>query len=224
MTYRKVGLVAFIIGALVLLFAPTANAQEAPAEVTCTLVDETDPSVKNDDGSYDLGSTISLDTDYTDPDNRVQTFIFSEQLGSGASNNFDVGNAPFVDWTPSSTGTWTVNVEIRDNDNVSLCSSNLMFTIVTAQEEEPPPSSTTTSTIAPPTPTTANTVAPGRNIVTNHTPTTAATRVLGTQQEANSLPRTGKNTFRLFVTSLALIASGTALVKGTRKRQQANRT
>lgn len=221
---------------LLSMFATPANAQAAPAEVTCNLVDETSPSKKNTDGSYNLGNTISLNTDYTDPDNRVQTFIFSEQLGSGTANNFEVGNAPFADWTPSSTGTWTVRVELRDEGNASLCSDSLVFTIVNAQEEPPP--TTTTTTTAPPTttttapsttttepsttsttaaPTTSTTVTPA----TNPTPTTSGgsnvAAVSNTSQP--ELPRTGKMTGELSIIGGLLLLGGTLMVLATRRRK-----
>lgn len=218
---------------LLFMFTPTVNAQAAPAEVTCNLVDETNSSKKNSDGSYNLGNTISLNTDYTDPDNRVQTFIFSEQLGSGTANNFDVGNAPFVEWTPSSTGTWTVKVEIRDNSGASLCSDTLVFTIVNAQQE-PPPTTTTTSpspsTTAPPTTTTTapsttpTTAAPNTSTTvtpaTNPTPpTSGGGSVAGSNTTLEQLPRTGKMTGELAIIGSMLLLGGTLMVLATRRRK-----
>lgn len=216
----KRGIVLAVIAAIVMLLSSTTNAQTV---VTCQLSDTTNPSLQNADGSYNLPVVVSLNTTYQDGiTNPEYAFEYTAQRGSGTPSTFDLSNAPFTDWTPSSTGTWTIRVTMREvimgGQALSevLCTSSLV--IVIASNAPPPvitlpPTTTTqppTTTTTPPVITIPPPITP-TPVITTPTPTTTipASAVKG----QTTLPHTGISSIALAMLGVLLIVAG-GLLKG----------
>ena len=214
----KRGIVLAVIAAIVMLLSSTTNAQTV---VTCQLSDTTNPSLQNADGSYNLPVVVSLNTTYQDGiTNPEYAFEYTAQRGSGTPSTFDLSNAPFTDWTPSSTGTWTIRVTMREvimgGQALSevLCTSSLLIVIAANAPTTPPPviippPTTTTTTPPPPVITIPKPIIP-TPVITTPTPTTIPASAVKGQ---TTLPHTGISSIALAMLGVLLIVAG-GLLKG----------
>ena len=128
----KGGIMRKLIGLLAILFtvlmaSPTAAAEEPPTEdpiyeVECTMLNFTDPALKNEDGSYDTGSPINLELSLVDPESRVAHIVFqaATELDSEVIQEDTITT---VTWTPDTPGDWEVGALLYEADGTEIHST-----------------------------------------------------------------------------------------------------
>lgn len=132
---------AILAIAILVLKATPADAQEAPrkgsgdvTDVECYLNNYTEPSLRNEDGSYPVNMPIHLTTHITDPGNRVAKVTVYASQGNKGGVADEGWNQSFT-WTQPTPGDWLLAAEILDVDGNVITPSGDCDVVITLTED-----------------------------------------------------------------------------------------
>lgn len=187
------------------------------SEINCTLLNFTDQSVINKDGTYNTGTVVKLDTSITGANaDQAKTITYAASVDGSPFNELQSGSNTSYDLLLNKAGTWAVSVYLADADGnpLHVDEDNCFVTLDAVKASDSGTGTTTPPTTTPPTtvpPTTVDTSSNAGSGTT--TPDTTASGVLGSTTEKNAasateLPRTGAHTTTMVMVSLALLMFG----------------
>ena len=191
------------------------------SEINCTLLNFTDQSVINKDGTYNTGTVVKLDTSITGANaDQAKTITYAASVDGSPFNELQSGSNTSYDLLLNKAGTWAVSVFLADADGnpLHVDEDNCFVTLDAVKASDSGTGTTTPPTTTPPTTVPPTTVDSSSNAGSGTTtPDTTTSGVLGstTSNEAASaseLPRTGVNTGALALMALALITLGCGFV------------
>lgn len=197
---------------------PGCDSSDAQA-VDCWLGNYTNPSVRNDDGSYNTGQEFNIYAHLTDQNLTVQEIVYQKSLNGGewqTIRTVAAGGNPETLFVLNEAGTWAVRAVLKDGDgNVITPTGDCehSYTIRAASTGQPAPTPVPTDPTPTATPVSNTPTATGEATPTSVTVDTNVLASANTAETTDTLPVTGKSTTILAILGIALILAGVVFVR-----------